>query len=113
MTVNMSELCGHVRPELQRLGVVAVPLLDALTTVECVGGPGAIDLLDDPSFVLDVLTTVGPGVDASIVARLLEGLPRAEVTVGSQAAGAVWVVMMVSYSMGVNRSRRAWRRRRW
>lgn len=85
MTVNMSELCGHVRPELQRLGVVAVPLLDALTTVECVGGPGAIDLLDDPSFVLDVLTTVGPGVDASIVARLLDYLRQR----GGQPAPAV------------------------
>jgi alkanesulfonate monooxygenase SsuD/methylene tetrahydromethanopterin reductase-like flavin-dependent oxidoreductase (luciferase family) len=38
------------------------------------------------------------------------GLPRVEVTVGSQAAGAVCGFMMVSYSMGVNRPRRTWRR---
>lgn len=42
-----------------------------------------------------------------------EGLPRVEVTVGSQAAGAVCGVMMASYSTGVNRPRRVWRRRRW
>ena len=41
------------------------------------------------------------------------GLPRGEVTVVGQAAVAVWGVMIISYSMGVNRPSRAWRRRRW
>ena len=55
----------------------------------------------------------GKPVDFRLLHVCELGLPRGEVTVVSQAAVAVCGVMMVSYSMGVNRPRRAWRRRRW
>lgn len=47
--------------------------------------------------------------------RLSGGLPRDPVTgwVWGQAAWVAGVVMMVSYSIGVNRPRAIWRRRRW
>jgi hypothetical protein len=66
----------------------------------------------------DLLVVVDPlPLDEIAACKFLHreprGLPRVEVTVGCQAAGAVCGVMMVSYSMGVNRPRRAWRRRRW
>lgn len=45
--------------------------------------------------------------------RVSGGLLHGLVTVVSHAAWRAGVVMMISYSTGVNRPRAAWRRRRW
>jgi len=76
--------------------------------------------------ILAGMTPLNPGnttkVRGTEVLRDADGLPVVDESVGDcctdrrqvgHAAFVAGVVMMVSYSMGVNFPRRAWRRRRW
>jgi hypothetical protein len=88
---TLADLCERSRPALAALGDLGTPLLGVLGAVERASQAGGVELLDDPGFALDVLTTAGPGTDPAVVGRLLDFLrsqtaPGAYTVAGSGVA---------------------------
>lgn len=63
----LTELCRRVRPELACLGDAGVPLIGLLGVVERAGAGRTVDVLTDPAFALEVLTSIDPGTDPALV----------------------------------------------
>ena len=106
LAVTLIEGCDHAGLTLVQDGQITC-------------GPGSDDVVAKADAIQDELGE-GPCVDAArledrtiYVDDLAKGLLHEQVTVCSHAARFAVGVMVVSYSMGVNRPRRSCRRRRW
>ena len=72
-TVQLTELCQQIRPELACLGELGRPLLDVVAVIEQVGASRTIAALDEPTFALDVLSARGSH-DPKSIGQLLDFL---------------------------------------
>lgn len=70
---TLRALCSRVRPELECLGELARPLLDAVADIERTAGLRTLEMLSDPSFALEILTA-SCSADAASIGKMLDFL---------------------------------------